>query len=425
MQRALSFDATPPASVPLRFMLAAPWFAVAAGLLLAWAGAAALQSRWSPSALALTHLMTLGFLGMAMLGSMLQMLPVVAEAAVPQVRTVAPLAWGGLGCGTPLLAAALMTGLAPLFVAAALLLGLALLVFALAVMRALLRRASAGALPMVAGMRLALPGMTVAVALGLTLAVYFAGGAVIPAAQVTDVHAAFGLVGWVAPLVVAVSFQVIPMFQATPVYPRWLSRTLPMVLAVLLCGWAAAHWLHLPWQGWAGAGIAAFLAAFACFSLYLLSKTRRKEPDITTWYWLISLASLAACSILYLAPGVDEGKRALLLGILFIAGFAMSAVNGMLYKIVPFLLWYHLSAKGVRREAVPKVNAWIAPRAAQAQYWIHAAALAALCLAVETPGLARPAGLLFAAGAAWIGFLLAAAALRYRRICAVSGFERA
>lgn len=425
MQRALSFDATPAASVPLRFMLAAPCFAVAAGLLLALAGEAALQSRWTPSTLAITHLMTLGFLGMAMLGSMLQMLPVVAEAPVPRARTVALVAWAGLGCGTPLLAAAFMTGLAPLFVAAALFLGLALLVFIGAVLAALLRHATPAALPMVAGMRFALPGLAATALLGLSLAMYFSGEAVIPAAQVTNVHAAFGLVGWVAMLVVAVSFQVIPMFQATPVYPRWLSRSLPAAIAALLCGWAVAEWWHWPLGRWAGAGLAVLLLAFCCYSLYLLSKSRRKEPDITTWYWIVSLASLAFCSALYLTPGLGEDRLVLLLGILFIAGFAMSAVNGMLYKIVPFLLWYHLSARGIRREAVPKVNAWVAPRAAKAQYWLHASALAALCLAVAKPGLARAAGLLFAADAAWIGALLAGAALRYRRITAASAFEGA
>jgi hypothetical protein len=425
MQRALSFETTPAASVPLRFMLAAPWFAAAAGLLLAWTGEAALQSRWSPSILALTHLMTLGFLGMTMLGSMLQMLPVVAEAPVPHVRKVAWLTWAGLGCGTPLLVAGLLGAPPMLFAAAALCLGLALPAFAAAVLVALLRRASEGALPMVAGMRLALSGLAATVILGLSLAAYFAGEAVLPAPLLTGLHAAFGLIGWVAMLVVAVSFQVIPMFQATPVYPRWLRRSLPIGIALLLCGWGAAQWLHWPCQRWVGAGLALLLAVYSSYSLYLLSKTRRKEPDITTRYWLISLGSLAVCSTLYLAPGIDEGKRALLLGILFVAGFATSAVNGMLYKIVPFLLWYHLSAAGVRREAVPKVNAWIALRAARAQYWIHAAALAALCLAVKAPGMARAAGLLFAADAASIGVLLAGAALRYRRIVKASAFERA
>jgi hypothetical protein len=425
MQRALSFDATPVATVPLRFMLAAPWFAVAAGLLLVWSGEGALQSRWSPSTLALTHLMTLGFLGMAMLGSMLQMLPVVAQAPVPRLRAVSLLAWIGLTCGTPLLAAGLMTGSPVLFAAAALFLGFGLLVFMAAVLAALVRRASAGALPMVTGMRFALPGFALATALGLALAVYFAGGSALPAVQTTNLHAGIGLVGWVAMLVVAVSFQVIPMFQATPVYPRWLSCTLPAGLAVLLSAWAAAECLHWPWQHLAGAGIVSLLAFFSCYTLYLLSRTRRKEPDITTRYWIVSLGSLAACAVLYLAPGVDPDKRALLLGILFIAGFATSAVSGMLYKIVPFLLWYHLSATGAPRAAVPKVNAWIGLRAAKRQHWSHVAALAALAMAVEVPGVARIAGTLFAADAAWLGILLAGAALRYRRISAASGLERA
>jgi hypothetical protein len=59
MQRALSLDDTPALSVPLRFLLAAPWFGAAAGALLLWQGSAALATRWVPGTVALTHLMTL------------------------------------------------------------------------------------------------------------------------------------------------------------------------------------------------------------------------------------------------------------------------------------------------------------------------------------------------------------------------------
>ena len=58
----LSFDQAPPISVPYRFFLVAPWFGVMAGILLAWSGADALASRWTPEALALTHLIALGFM---------------------------------------------------------------------------------------------------------------------------------------------------------------------------------------------------------------------------------------------------------------------------------------------------------------------------------------------------------------------------
>jgi len=56
MQRALSFDSTPSFSAPLRFLMTAPAFGLAAALYLLWQGEAALASRWSPTTLALTHL---------------------------------------------------------------------------------------------------------------------------------------------------------------------------------------------------------------------------------------------------------------------------------------------------------------------------------------------------------------------------------
>ncbi|MCS0810700.1 permease [Massilia agilis] len=425
MQRALSFDTTPPLSIPLRFMLTAPWFAAAAGLLLLWSGAPALQSRWSGPMLALTHLMTLGFLAMTMLGAMLQMLPVVAESPFPRPRAVAWVSWLGLVGGTPLLAAALLGGPRWLFAAAPSVLGLALLVFVAGAARALARRTSPGALPMAAGMRLAVPGFFLTIVLGLSLAVFLAGGPALPVMAVTDLHAALGLLGWVAMLVMAAGFQVIPMFQATPVYRRAASFALPPALALLLCAWGAAGWLRPAWQALAGYGVALVLAGFAGYSLWLLSKSRRTTPDITTWYWRLSLGSLLCCALVYAWPGIDPDRKAVLLGVLFVAGFATSAVNGMLYKIVPFLLWYHLGSAGVARARVPGVNNWIGARAAKRQYAAHAAAVAALCVAVVVPVLARAAGALFAAQAAWIGTILAGAALRYRRIITASALERA
>jgi hypothetical protein len=427
MQRALSLEETPALSVALRFILAAPWFAAAAGALLLWYGPAALQTRWSPVTIALTHLMTLGYLAMTMAGAMLQMLPVVAGFAVPRARMVAAVAFAGLAAGTPALVAALLTGQPFLFGAAALSLAVALAAFAGAAAAALARRSIAGALPMVAGMRLAVTGLAAAAVLGLTLAGYFAGAWVVPALLLADLHAASGLLGWVAMLVFAVALQVIPMFQATNPYPRKLGLALPAVLGLLLVAWGAGAATGARWQGLAAVALAAPLAAFAAFSLYLLASRKRRAHDVTTLYWFLSLGSLLACVVLYLWPqaGAVARSRELLLGILFIAGFAGSAVNGMLYKIVPFLLWYHLAQAGLPRGSVPGVNAWISQRAARWQFCCHAAALAALAAAPIVPALARPAGLLFVLAMAWQGAMLMRCALRYRRLRAGSGAERA
>jgi hypothetical protein len=420
MQRVLSFDDTPALSIPLRFMLTAPWFAAAAGALLLWQGASAMENRWAGATLALTHLMTLGFLAMTIAGALLQMLPVVAGFAVPGARGVGTLAWLGLAIGTPLLAAAFLTGVGLLFAAAAFVLAPTLLVLVVAIGIALARRASPGTLPMVAGIRLACAGLVIGVVPGFALAAWLAGGPVVPVLMLADLHAAWTLLGCVGVLVIAVAFQVIVMFEATATYARALSLALPAGLSMLLCAWSFGAWTSATWQRWVAIGIASGFALFALASLYLLARRRARALHVTTMYWWLSLGCLLACGLIYGLPLQDGSQRALLLGILFIAGFAASAVNGMLYRIVPFLLWYHLAAAGVPRSAVPGVNGWIATKNAKAQFCCHALALAALAAAVVVPVLARPAGLLFMIDMAWLGIALARAALRYRRALASS-----
>ena len=61
--------------MPLRFFLTAPLFLVLAGVLLVVDGAAVFASRWTPSALALTHLLTAGFMLQVMLGALFQLMP--------------------------------------------------------------------------------------------------------------------------------------------------------------------------------------------------------------------------------------------------------------------------------------------------------------------------------------------------------------
>src|SRR5690606_6819760 len=82
MQRALSFQQSPAPGVPLRFLLTAPLFVLLAALLLLGAGPSALASRWTGSALALTHLFTLGALANAMIGALMQILPVATGVSV-------------------------------------------------------------------------------------------------------------------------------------------------------------------------------------------------------------------------------------------------------------------------------------------------------------------------------------------------------
>lgn len=423
MQRALSYGAMPALRVPLPFMLAAPCFALAAALLLVWQGEAALVLRWTPVTLSMTHLLVLGFLTMTIVGALFQLLPVTAGMAVPLARQVAVFCWCALTLGTTVLAAALGLGLgATAFHLAAGLLGSAGFVFLSAIGAAIARPVAAGAKPLVEGVRYAAAALAITIAIGAALALYLGGVGMVDAPLLTDIHATWGLVGWVIVLTAAVSFQVIPMFQGTATYPRLLETWLPPLVFALLSGWSAAKLFDAAW--WALAceiGIGALLLHYAVTTVVQLRRRKRK-PDTGTRYWLLAMGSLLLAALLHFIPFelVFDSADALplLSGVLVIVGCAMSAVNGMLYKIVPFLVWYHLAHdERLPRERIPKMSAVLGEAQAARQWRWHLAGLALLVLACLFPAvLARPAGLFLVVALLLLARDVAGAALMYARL---------
>lgn len=409
----LSLDQTPPLSVPAPYLLIAPWFAAAAGIWLALAPEG-FAGRWFPAALGATHLLTLGFMGMTMLGAFQQLLPVLLGAPLPRPRTVAAAVFLPLAAGTVLLAAGLGSGqTAPLHGAMGLL-SIALAGFLPVAGRALLRA------PVIAGtslaMRFALVALGVTVVLGLYLAAGHAGLGISRA--LTDVHVTWGFVGWIGLLVAGVAYQVVPMFQITPDYPPALMRWLAPALFAGLVLWSVA-WAVFPAAAPLLAWVPALaLAVFAGATLYLQQKRRRRLPDVTVAFWRLGMISLLAAVLLWAVhpwPGSN-----LLLGVVFLVGFGMSVVSGMLYKIVPFLVWLHLNNRVLEfpalRGRIPPMKHIIGERPARWQFRTHALAVVLLCTASLWPAATRPAGALLALAAAMLGVNLAGALWLYRRI---------
>ncbi|HEX7972214.1 MAG TPA: hypothetical protein VF501_08370 [Thiobacillus sp.] len=415
-QAGLSFEQAPPFSLPLRFFLTAPLFLLAAAGLIAWAPES-LASRWTPQALALTHALTLGFLAMAMLGALMQMLPVVAGSPLPALRFVAWLSHVPLAIGTLALMTGFLTAEPAAFGLALVLLGGGFAVF-LAAAAISLVRAVAGVT--VTGIRLAVACLGVTVVLGLSLALLRAGGWTPPVVEAAiAAHVAFGLLGWVLLLVIGVAYQVVPMFQITPPYPPRLARWLGGTLFALLLLHAAAPLLPPVIATLADAGLAAGILLFAFATLRLQARRRRKLPDVTLDYWRLGMASLIACALVWLAARLwpawaDSDVYPLLLGVLFVGGFAVSVVSGMLYKIVPFLAWFHLQAQlQARAGSIPTMKEMIAERAMRGQFRLHLAACALLVAAAARPQLAMVAGGVLALSALLLWVNLLAAARRF------------
>src|SRR5690554_6253493 len=156
----------------MRFLLTAPLFGVAVGLLLVFAPEA-LASRWQPAAFAATHLLAVGFMLVAMCGALMQILPVVAGVAVPGGVWLAGVVHVALLAGAAMLSWGLGLGEAQMIRGGGLLLGAAATLFIAAVAIGLW--GARADLDTQRDLRLALVGIGVAALLGTTLAQVLGG----------------------------------------------------------------------------------------------------------------------------------------------------------------------------------------------------------------------------------------------------------
>jgi hypothetical protein len=356
-------------------------------------------------------------MGQIMLGAILQMLPVVAGTPVARPQLIAAIVHTSVTLGIVLLCVGLIFT-SPLALKIALpILAVALLLFAALVVFTL-RRAQPQNMTARA-MRLAALMLASTVVLGLILLSNHAYGWWLQAREiVSDLHLTWGLLGWVGLLVVGVSYQVVPMFQLTPAYPKKMTRWLAITLFVVLLALAVASpALKMILQILLAAGF----AYFALTTLWLQSCRRRKLPDVTLTFWRGGMLSLLCAISLWLAAQMLPAIAAmrgyeLLLGALMIVGFAMSLINGMLYKIVPFLVWFHLqSRRGLHGAAVPNVREILPETRTRRQMWLHFAALAALLAATLYPAIfTYPAALLFGASNLWLWLNIVSAGRVFR-----------
>jgi hypothetical protein len=387
---ALALDRAPPLSLPLRFLRIAPCWGMVAGLLLLQ-GERVLTSRWAPDTVVLAHLFTLGIFGNAMLGSLLQFMPVVAGLR-PRIgnRLGMALTVGfnlgivGLACG--------MLRWPALLAPAGLTLVMTLGVYSIC---ALASRRSDGAQPWLrTGLLLALSALLLTAGLGVVLTLALSGWVGVPLARTTDVHATLGLVGVALMLTGTVGSVVVPMFQGTVVPHRSI---LPAWIALLVTSLLACVLLRLAERSdVAGAVLALPVVAFA-LALLLLQwhAPHRRNPTLVGFWRLGAVALLAATAVWLLGLGWPDSRAAMLAGVLAIAVALPALVLGMLLEIVTFLAWIQLQGARPRGRRVPSVDVLL-PESNKVRVLVaHAAAAIALVGAASwpTPWTVRIAGM--------------------------------
>ncbi|WP_230971121.1 hypothetical protein [Nitrogeniibacter aestuarii] len=398
----LSFEQAPPLSVPLRFFYGAPIFLFLAALLMMFRFDQVFVSRWTPQTLALTHLVTAGFMLQVMLGALFQLMPVAAGANLWRPHWLVWPVHVGSFAGALGLAWGFYASHGAWLAAGGVLLTLAVLVFMLASALALLRTPARG--PTVSALRLAVLWLGVTVAIGLSMAAARGGYLGLEPLQWSQLHVAGGLVGWGGLLVAATAYLVVPMFQLTPAYPAWFSRAFAWALAgALVLGAAATHPL-----AWIPAVV--MVMGFAVMTLDRQRRRRRAKTDLTLSLWrqAMSCVLLGGGLSLLVLLGENDPRISVAAGVLVLYGAFVSLIAGMLYKIVPFILWLFLQP---RLSQVPPMTRMLNQPLMRWHWWVHSGGLVMAGLAAFWSPMGLGAGV--AIGAA--SLLLLAQLMRVGR----------
>jgi len=376
LYQGLSLDQAPPISVPFSFYLVGALMGIVSGIVAGYVPD--LRDRWNPLMMVLAHSYLVGFIGFVMIGSLFQMLPVVAGVTVrnPVLHAAILLILLSLGV------VGLMAGLPPLNwsgwreIVIAL---FAALTYFLLLFFARLRQVNSSA-PAVLGMKLAGVSLFCVMVLGTVFVFAFSGLLPISGFRplLTDAHLSWGVAGWMGFLIQGVLCQVIPMFFVTPPFSKQLIRGQMRVLFFAL---TAKTFLVL--FGLLNAVLLMMLDLLlygsllfgASYSLRLSFRRKRKVRDLSLALIRFGLGSvIAAIPLLFWAETPVWNELAFQVIVLF---GVTSIVLGMLFKIIPFLVWFHLQAQAMnallsgKNVAIPTMKEIVSDNTLRLQIVLH------------------------------------------------------
>jgi hypothetical protein len=211
------------------------------------------------------------------------------------------------------------------------------------------------------------------------------------------IHITFALLGWITLLIFGVSFHVIPMFYLTNAFPDRIGYSIVTLILLSIVSLVIGFGMKLNGTRLIVAGIPAFIGVILyVFTLFNLIRNRqRKMVDSTFRFWQLGLTCLIpALLLLTVDPFRWDEIFGYLFAITFLIGFACSVTNGMLYKIVPFLIWLHRFSPLVGKIKTPAMKDIIADAPARKQFYLFCLSfiLIVVCCIFPVDPLIRIAG---------------------------------
>lgn len=331
--------------------------------------------HFQPKILSITHIATLGFITMIIFGAMFQLVPVVLEVKLFST-VLAEVQFWIFSAGVVLLVYKFWNfGSELSFTLPAILLNAAMLIFSINIIASMVKVKKWN----LTGTYLASSIfwlLTTAVA-GLLLSINLDTPFIkISHLQYLKLHAITAFVGWVAMVVMGVSYKLIPMFTLSHDYKLNFAKWAVILINIGLLG---VNWImHYPETKFYNTlfGSLIFIGMLLyLIQIYIIFKKRiRKKLDIGLKFTAVALIILAITALLnfsFLFFNYENVTNlTVIYGILFLIGFASMFIVGQMYKIVPFLVWYHKYSSKVGIERVPMLRDMFNESLAKYQFYL-------------------------------------------------------
>lgn len=370
-QGGLSLEQAPPISVVMRFFITASIFGLLLGIALFTNFTGMVSFNQANMQVMIVHTLALGVMASFMLGALFQMLPVIAgvliETPTQKAMIVHVLLIVGL---TAQLFAFNSASIPLLYLLALFYLGVSLLYALIIMIRRLLHIKDHSSSSK--GILFALSSFIVTILLGsyllLALGGYIEGSSFV---QVKELHYTFAIFGWISLLIISISFQVVEMFYITPKYPSFFGKYLILMIFILLLVKSFAIILNMESQI-ITLLLSTIFIVYAGITLHRLQHRKRPTSDATVWFWRLGMGLLIASMLTVIIDTlITLPNHVIYISYITFIGFALSIVFAMVYKIVPFLTWFHLSNQGYI--SAPMMHDIIHPKKAKIHFRIHVA----------------------------------------------------
>lgn len=221
-------------------------------------------------------------------------------------------------------------------------------------------------------------------------------------------HAHLAAVGWVAMMVLGLSYRLIPMFlpAATPARGSMAGSAFLLQAGVTILTVALIRR-----SAWTSAGALLIVAGFISFAVHVRLMLRRRRPppaalprpDWATWQTQVALLWLlvaAALGIFLATLGTNRWTVELgwIYGTLGLAGFLAQIVVGIQGRLLPMHAWYRAFERGGRQPPARSAHTLASPALARLIFiaWMIGVPTLALGLAsAKIPAIAAAGGILF------------------------------